>query len=130
MTIQTWLRRVVEINKKIDGDQHKLLSSAELESALFAVFMVSFDATGKEIERYPTITQKAAQLLFRIAAAHAFRDGNKRTAWLTMVTFLELHGIVLSEERLGYQDDLVVNLVKHELNCKDVEIWIANSLRP
>lgn len=30
-----------------------------------------------------------------IARAHAFADGNKRTAWIAMYTFLGLHGITL-----------------------------------
>ncbi len=41
----------------------------------------------------PTPFEAAAAYAFGIAKAHAFVDGNKRTAFVTAVTFLRLNGL-------------------------------------
>ena len=47
-------------------------------------------------ELYPTIWLKAAYILQKITKKHVFADGNKRTAYLTTVLFLEINGYKLS----------------------------------
>ncbi|MFC8272129.1 type II toxin-antitoxin system death-on-curing family toxin [Streptomyces sp. NPDC057271] len=46
-------------------------------------------------EAYPELIDKAAALLQSLAVNHPFVDGNKRTAWLSCVTFLAMNGIQL-----------------------------------
>lgn len=46
----------------------------------------------------PTIAEMAAAYAFGIAKAHAFIDGNKRTAFVTTFTFLRLNGLTLRPE--------------------------------
>ncbi|MER8232034.1 type II toxin-antitoxin system death-on-curing family toxin [Streptomyces sp. NPDC094049] len=46
-------------------------------------------------EAYPQLLDKAAALLQSLAVNHPFLDGNKRTAWLSCVTFLAMHGVQL-----------------------------------
>ncbi|MFF7181752.1 type II toxin-antitoxin system death-on-curing family toxin [Streptomyces sp. NPDC008121] len=46
-------------------------------------------------EAYPDLVGKAAALLQSLAVNHPFVDGNKRTAWLSCVTFLAMNGIQL-----------------------------------
>jgi death on curing protein len=41
-----------------------------------------------DTEKYPTIEQKAAALLHSLVKNHPFHNGNKRTALMTVVTFL------------------------------------------
>ncbi|WP_103174604.1 type II toxin-antitoxin system death-on-curing family toxin [Paracoccus sp. SY] len=48
----------------------------------------------------PTLPELAAAYAYGIAKAHAFVDGNKRTAFVTAVTFLRLNG-------LGFRPDPV-----------------------
>ena len=43
----------------------------------------------------PSPEEIAAAYAFGIAKAHAFADGNKRTAFLTAVTFLRLNGLAV-----------------------------------
>ncbi|MBD2594950.1 type II toxin-antitoxin system death-on-curing family toxin [Nostoc spongiaeforme FACHB-130] len=45
---------------------------------------------------HPTIVEQAAAYLFHIANNHAFVDGNKRTAFDVMVTFLNLNDYELN----------------------------------
>ena len=42
---------------------------------------------GKEM--YPSIHEKAAAYLYHLAKNHPFNDGNKRTAYVTALSFLE-----------------------------------------
>ncbi|MFB7343834.1 type II toxin-antitoxin system death-on-curing family toxin [Streptomyces sp. NPDC055051] len=46
-------------------------------------------------EAYPDLLTKAAALLQSLAVNHPFVDGNKRTAWLSCVTFLAMNGVQL-----------------------------------
>lgn len=46
-------------------------------------------------EAYPDLIDKAAALLQSLAINHPFFDGNKRTAWLSCVTFLAMNGVQL-----------------------------------
>ncbi|WP_100010164.1 type II toxin-antitoxin system death-on-curing family toxin [Lentibacillus sediminis] len=57
--------------------------------------------------RYPSLEEKAAVYLFELASGHCFRDGNKRTAYLSTFTFLDLNGYDLIVD-----DDEVFRFVK------------------
>ncbi|MGA5216612.1 type II toxin-antitoxin system death-on-curing family toxin [Streptomyces cinereoruber] len=46
-------------------------------------------------EAYPDLLGKAAALLQSLAVNPPFVDGNKRTAWLSCVTFLAMNGVQL-----------------------------------
>ncbi len=55
---------------------------------------------------HPTITTQAAAYLYHIAMNHPFIDGNKRSAFAVMDTFLRLNGFYLN-----LTDDRVYDLV-------------------
>lgn len=67
-----------------------LIHRDKLEGAVAAPYAGTFD-----VEFYPTIAQKATKLVDGISRAQAFRDGNKRLAWLSMTTFVEMNGLVV-----------------------------------
>lgn len=46
-------------------------------------------------EAYPDLIDKAAALLQSLTINHPFFDGNKRTAWLSCVTFLAMNDVQL-----------------------------------
>jgi death-on-curing protein len=46
-------------------------------------------------EAYPDLVDKAAALLQSLAVNRPLVDGNKRTAWLSCVTFLAMNGVEL-----------------------------------
>ncbi|GAA1072431.1 type II toxin-antitoxin system death-on-curing family toxin [Nocardiopsis metallicus] len=48
-------------------------------------------------EHYPGIFEKAAALMHSLARNHVFFDGNKRAAWNSAATFLEVNGWPLAE---------------------------------
>ena len=59
----------------------------------------------------------AAAYAFGISKAHAFVDGNKRTAFVTSVTFLRLNGwhfVTEPVEGVTFMEDLASGLVSEE----------------
>ena len=59
----------------------------------------------------------AAAYAFGIAKAHAFVDGNKRTAFVTSITFLRLNGwqfVTEPAEGVAFMEDLASGVVSEE----------------
>ena len=69
------------------------------------------------VEAYPSIHLKAAALLESLAGNHALVDGNKRTAFASLLFFYDLNGMRLT---LSHDDafDLVIDVVTHKLDVE------------
>lgn len=95
---------------------------ARLDGALSRI------ANWRQYENLEDIYEIAALYAQAIAKAHAFPDGNKRTALLTMLTYLDLQGISIAADQ-GL-DDLIVSLAagKPTSNSspKPCADWIRN----
>ena len=82
---------LVYLNKKVvievGGINYGILSESGLDVILQQPKQVVF---GREL--YPTIWLKAAFILQKIAKKRVFRDGNKRTAIIASLTFLDFNG--------------------------------------
>jgi death on curing protein len=66
-------------------------------------------------EAYPDLLGKAAALLQSLAVNHPLFDGNKRTAWLSCVSFLSLNGVELRPD-IDAAERLVVSVATGELD--------------
>ncbi|MER5207700.1 type II toxin-antitoxin system death-on-curing family toxin [Streptomyces sp. NPDC002825] len=66
-------------------------------------------------EAYPDLVTKAAALLQSLAINHPFVDGNKRTAWLSCVTFLAMNGIQLRPD-IDAAERLVIAVATGEID--------------
>lgn len=101
------------------GGSPELRDMGLLESAVQSV-----DAGFGDVERYPTIEEKAARLAYALVSNHAFVDGNKRVGVLAMLVTLRLNGIEL---RYSQQEliALGLGLAKGKLLTEDVVEWIA-----
>ncbi|MGS2588236.1 type II toxin-antitoxin system death-on-curing family toxin [Streptomyces hebeiensis] len=73
-----------------DDMQVVLRDAGLLESAVHRPSAAMFGE-----EAYPDVLDKAAALLQSLAVNHPFFDGNKRTAWLSCVTFLAINDVHL-----------------------------------
>ncbi len=105
------LEEIVEMNKAV-GATGALVNKGNLEFVLAS------------IKDSKNIVRCAAAILHGIITLHAFLDGNKRTAFMAMVTFLRINGksIKMSEkeaERLvsdiamdKYNKDKVENIIE------------------
>ncbi|MFF7254643.1 type II toxin-antitoxin system death-on-curing family toxin [Streptomyces microflavus] len=64
-------------------------------------------------EAYPDLIDKAAALLQSLAVNHPFFDGNRRTAWLSCVTFLAMNGVDLRPD-IDAAERLVIDVATGE----------------
>lgn len=73
------------------------------------------------------IWEKAAALLHGLATAHAFADGNKRTAWVVTLTMIDRSGydLEVGDEQL---DDVIVDVVTGHMSQDDLEQWFRSRL--
>ncbi|WP_410174034.1 type II toxin-antitoxin system death-on-curing family toxin [Microbulbifer thermotolerans] len=75
-----------------------------------------------------SIEQVAAIYTEAIARGHVFNDGNKRTALIATITFLEWNGY----EILASDDDLakwVEDIAKKTKDCSQFAVWLKSKLR-
>lgn len=74
-------------------------------------------------EQYPTIELKGANLVRNIVKKHVFHNGNKRTAFISLIVFLELNGykfMVSNKEAVNY----MVKLATEDINEDEIAVWI------
>src|SRR5690242_13363911 len=88
-----------------DGQQSLLVDVGKLESAIMRPQMAA-NYEGADL------ACQTALLVSGIALAHAFVDGNKRTALLAGRLFLRLNGFVLEREPLEFANAILA-LVNH-----------------
>lgn len=117
---------VIGIPAEVLGSSERVISQAD--SALH----VPGSGFG-DVETYPTFAEKAAILCARIIQNHPLPDGNKRTAFICMVEFIERNGRILG---LGVADttdrvaDVLVDLATHSISEREFVDWVAERLRP
>lgn len=74
-----------------------------------------------EAEKQDGVYQRAAYLLRKLITEHVFKDGNKRTAWVTTREYLEEHGL-----RPAEMSDRVPHILRRIRRYDMVEIarWL------
>ncbi len=77
-------------------------------------------------ELYPTVLLKAAAITRGILADHAFVDGNKRTAMLVGLTFIETNGYKFVGHKSSIEDFAVQIAVEH-LSVEDIAEWLEKN---
>lgn len=68
---------------------------------------------------YTTFTQMAAAYAFGLALNHAFENGNKRIAFASCSTFLNINGFKLNFSQ-DEATELILGIVKHDLTRDNV----------
>lgn len=77
----------------------------------------------------PSIADLAAAYAFGLAKAHAFVNGNKRTALVTALTFLRLNGFGFRPDTLeGLR--MVEGLASGEVSEAAFAKWLLNGMSP
>lgn len=84
-------------------------SPAMLESAVHRP-----DTANGNVRKYPTVEMAAAALLHALVHNHPFHNGNKRTAIVTMLAFIDDHGLLLTANE-NELFKLVLQLAQHAL---------------
>ena len=74
-------------------------------------------------DAYSTLDLKAAALMHSIATSHPLIDGNKRTAWALMITFVFLNGFeVVAETNDAFE--FVLSVATGSLELDEIASWI------
>jgi death-on-curing protein len=113
--------QIVQINAQILGEA-KVRDVKLLESATARP-----QQTVLEKEAYPTIMRKASALIHSLIQNHPFVDGNKRTAFIATVVFLELNGYKFKAE----QEEVVkfmLDIANNKLDLQTIEEWLKEHL--
>ncbi|QIR37439.1 type II toxin-antitoxin system death-on-curing family toxin [Tolypothrix sp. PCC 7910] len=77
---------------------------------------------------HPTISDQAAAYLYHLAMNHPFIDGNKRTAFAVMDTFLTLNGYslnLLADETYN----MVIRVVQREISKEELSAFLELHLQ-
>ena len=102
------------------GGSPELLDLGRLEATLAVPRQTMF---GEEL--YPDIFSKAAILFYLLIKNHPFVDGNKRTAFLALMRFLNINGYTLNatnDELYQFTIDVASSVSTKE----EVEMWIRD----
>jgi death on curing protein len=77
---------------------------------------------------HPTIHEQAAAYLYHLAMNYPFIDGNKRTAFAVMDTFIRLNGYSLSlSDTETY--NMVIRVVKREISKEELSAFLELHLQ-
>jgi death-on-curing protein len=86
MTEYLGLRHVFAVHRAITGSI-MMRDPGAIDSAVGRPRATAFGE-----DAYPSVWEKAAALMHSLARNHGFVDGNKRTAWVSAMTFLTVNG--------------------------------------
>lgn len=75
------------------------------------------------------IAEIAAAYAFGIAKAHAFVDGNKRSAFVAALTFLRLNGYSFRPDTIeGVK--MMENIASGDVREEEFAAWLSSGMRP
>lgn len=94
LTHEAAVRVVKELGKKFGGSSlFGVMRDQSFKSSIASIYQTF---VGKDL--YPSVEEKAANLLYFIVKNHSFVDGNKRIAASIFLWFLEKNGILYKED--------------------------------
>ncbi|MBF2087621.1 MAG: type II toxin-antitoxin system death-on-curing family toxin [Synechococcales cyanobacterium K44_A2020_017] len=77
---------------------------------------------------HPTIEEQTAAYLYHLAMNHPFMDGNKRTAFAVMDTFLRVNGYVLTLTN-EQAHNLVLQVVEEKVDKAGLIVELVKAVR-
>lgn len=78
---------------------------------------------------HSTISEQAAAYLYHLAKNHPFLDGNKRTAFATMIAFLSLNDYELNmTEEEAY--NMVIQVAQGEMTKEELSLLLEKHIQP
>jgi len=122
------LPEVLAVNERVmalDGQQSLLRDQGSLDGALKRPQMAAY-------YEQANLPRQVALLVSGIALAHAFVDGNKRTALLAGTMFLDVNGYTLDTQPLEFAKQILAFLNRSdslEAATDWLEMWMQQRLR-
>lgn len=113
-----------------NGQKSALLNRGKIESALHSAFY-----PGSEPFQNGGIAQLAGALCFYLTKAHAFEDGNKRTATYASVLFMQINGWDLkfaenNDEEFTELAQIVLKATASEISKDELMEWFDSHKIP
>ncbi|HUZ53655.1 MAG TPA: type II toxin-antitoxin system death-on-curing family toxin [Streptosporangiaceae bacterium] len=124
MTVYLDLEEVLAIHDALLQGVGEIRDVGSIQSALGRPQATAFGE-----DAYPTVFEKAAALMQSLACNHGWVDGNKRTAWVATMTFLDVNGhrldpefdvdaaeefvVAIAEGRISGVPEIAAELVKY-----------------
>lgn len=99
-----------------DADQSGIKDRVLLESAVHRPQQTVFGE-----DAYPSLFEKAAVLTESLVKNHCFHNGNKRTAYLTLKSFLRINGVHLKMER-SYAVEFMVEIATGKYSIREMAL--------
>ncbi len=81
------------------------------------------------VDLYVELWDKAAALAHSISENQPFLDGNKRTAALSMMVFLELNGYELLVEKMAVYN-IMMDVANKRIDTPALAAWLQQNSRP
>lgn len=124
------VKDIIKINAKLittvsSGELIGLKDAAALD---MAVNQPQQEVFGEEL--YPTIYDKASILAINLVKRHPFQNGNKRTALVSMITFLMMNGYTTSftqEEAVQFILNITTSNQEFDLMKEEVANFLETS---
>jgi death-on-curing family protein len=108
------IEEIIQYNKKIVEDENDIFDVDR--RVLSSIFDKVNNLYEKEIDRKTRIIKKATRILAGIAFSQPFGDGNKRTATLVTLMFLNRNGydipLIYSAEKIRFYKLLIKTMLK------------------
>jgi death-on-curing protein len=113
-----------------NGQQSVLLDRGKIESALHTAFY-----PGSEPFQNGGVARIAGALCFYLTKAHAFQDGNKRTATYAAVMFMQINGWDLQfaeneGEEFTELAKIIIKATASEITKEELMEWFENHKVP
>lgn len=99
------------------GGAHGLRDQGQLEAAVFR------PRTGY----YPNVVAEAAALWESLSQNHPFIDGNKRTAFASMYTFLAINGVSLRADSDSAWEFVSARYANGDFRFDKLEAWLRTN---
>ncbi len=122
LTIEQLLKLHVMVISETGGSQG-VRDVGRLESAIATQTQEVF---GQEI--YSSVHDKSAAMIRGIIGDHPFVDGNKRTAMLAGLTFLEVNGFQIKIKK-GELEDFAVRVAVEHLDVEQIAKWLKENTK-
>ncbi len=102
-----------------NGGSAGVRDQGRIESVIAAPKQIVFGE-----EQYKTVFEKAGTYIRNIIKDHPFVDGNKRTAMLTGLVFLENNNYVLTFKK-GEVERMAIEIATQKMEISEIAKWLG-----
>lgn len=80
------------------------------------------------VSKYTRVNERATALTAGIAGSHPFEQGNKRTAWMMGLYFLQGYGADLEAVSATESESKLLALIDRKISDADYAAWLASHI--